>query len=177
MMESLVKKLKILLEKNKKDVVDIFLFGSYVKGRLSPKDIDIVVLGNSVDRSVLKKSILAISPSADVQFLTVQDYDKSLWLTLLKEGYSVKHKKYLYQLYHVQPSVLYTYSLQSLTASKKVMFARAIKHFKGVERLSNHVVLVPMSLSSDFADFLRTWNLDIDAREYGLIPLLRKEEY
>ena len=60
MMESLVKKLKILLEKNKKDVVDIFLFGSYVKGRLSPKDIDIVVLGNSVDRSVLKKSILAI---------------------------------------------------------------------------------------------------------------------
>ena len=97
MMESLVKKLKILLEKNKKEVVDIFLFGSYVKGRLSPKDIDIAVLENGVDRSVLKRSILVISSSADVQFLNVGDYDKSIWLTLLKEGYSVKHKKYLYQ--------------------------------------------------------------------------------
>ena len=88
----------------------------------------------------------------------------------------MKHKKYLYQLYGVQPSILYTYSLQSLTASQKVMFARAIKKFKNIERLSNHVVLVPISLSSDFADFLLHWNIDVDAREYALLPLLRKEE-
>ncbi len=175
-MKPLVKKLKTLLEKNKKEVVDILLFGSYVKGRLSPKDIDLAVLENGVDRSSFKKRILEFISHADVQFLSFKDYDRSLWLTLLREGYSVKHQKYLYELYRVQPSVLYSYSLQSLTASQKVMFARAIKNIKGIERLSNHVVLVPMSSSSEFADFLRKWNLDIDAKEYGLIPLLRKED-
>lgn len=176
-MKALAKKLKKLLEKNKKEVYDIILFGSFVKGGLAPKDVDVAVLDNGIDRPKFKKEIILFLPSADVQFLTFQDYDKSLWLTLLREGYSTKHQKYLYQMYHVQPSVLYTYSLQSLTASQKVMFARAIKIFKGVKRLSNHVVLVPVSLSSEFADFLRHWNIDIDAQEYALLPLLRKEEF
>ncbi|MBI5797498.1 nucleotidyltransferase domain-containing protein [Candidatus Woesearchaeota archaeon] len=173
-MKQLVKKLKILLEKNKKEVVDILFFGSYAKGRLFPKDIDIAVLENGVNRSSFKKEILSLVSHADVQFISLQDYDKSLWLTLLQEGFSLKHQKYLYQLYHVQPSVLYTYSLLSLRPSQKVMFARAIKQFKGIERLSNHVVLVPISISSQFTDFLKHWNIDIDTREYGLIPLLRK---
>ncbi len=177
MMESLVKKLKKVLEKNKKEVIDILLFGSVVKGRLSPGDIDLAVLEQGVHRSTFKKEVLSSIPSADIQYLTLQNYTSSLWLTLLREGYSVKHQKYLYEIYHVQPSVLYTYSLQALTASEKVMFARAIKTFKGIERLSNHVVLVPLSISSDFADFLRKWNIDIDTREYGLMPLLRKEEF
>ena len=52
----------------------------------------------------------------------------------------------------------------------------AIKNFKNIERLSNKVILVPVNLSGEFADFLRNWNIDIDAQEYGLLPLLRKEQ-
>ena len=176
-MKTLAKKLKKVFEKNKKEILDIILFGSFVKGRLSPRDVDIAVLDMGVDRSFLKKQILTVIPKADIQFVRFQDYDKSIWLTLLREGYSVRDESYLYQSYGVQPSVLYTYSLQSLSASKKVMFARAIKKFKGMERLSNHVVLVPMSLSCEFADFLLHWNIDIDAKEYALLPLLRKEAF
>lgn len=177
MIESFTKKLHKLLEKNKKYIEDILFFGSSVKGRVDPADIDIAVLDKGVDRQIFRKDVLQIIPHADIQFLSFQDYDKSLWLTLLAEGYSLKHRKYLYQLYRVQPSVLYTYSLQSLTASQKVMFARAIKNFKGIERLSNHVVLVPYALSSGFGDFLKYWNIDFDTREYALLPLLRKEEF
>ena len=157
MMQVLAKKLKKLLEKNKKEVLDILLFGSFVKGRLSPEDIDIAVLDLGVERSLLKKEILTFLAHADIQFVRFEDYTKGLWLTLLREGYSVKYGKYLHELYQVQPSVLYSYSLQGLNASQKVMF-------------------VPLSLSSEFADFLKHWNLDIDAKEYGLMPLLRKEE-
>ena len=57
------------------------------------------------------------------------------------------------------------------------MFDRAIKNYKGVEKLSNRVILVPINLSSDFNDFLKNWDIDLESREYHLLPLVRKEEF
>ena len=54
------------------------------------------------------------------------------------------------------------------------MFDRAIKKYKEVKKLSNRVVLVPIDKSSDFNMFLKNWDLDIDTKEYGLLPLVRK---
>jgi hypothetical protein len=56
------------------------------------------------------------------------------------------------------------------------MFERGIKTIKGLKRLSNSVVLVPIEFTGEFESFLKQWDMDIDTEEYELIPLMRKEE-
>ncbi|MBI5072302.1 nucleotidyltransferase domain-containing protein [Candidatus Woesearchaeota archaeon] len=176
-MKQTVKKLKLLLAKNK-DIIDIILFGSFVKGKGNASDIDIAVLSEvSIDRLKMKKELeVLLGKKIDLQIVTLHDYSKSIWIALIREGFSVKHDVFLHQLYKIEPLVLYKYSLKELTASKKVMFERALKNFAGIQRISNRVILVPIGKSEEFNDFLKIWNIDFDAREYGLLPLMRKEE-
>lgn len=174
-MKELVKKLKKVLAGNKL-ILDIIIFGSYVKGNLNFNDIDIAVLLNNkkdINWIGLKKEIN--EKNADIQLVSFEDYDKFLWITLIREGFSVKNNKYLNQIYGIKPVVLYKYSLKKLGTSKKVMFERGIKNFKNIKKLSNSVVLVPIEHSGEFKDFLKNWDLDIDTLEYGLLPFTRKE--
>ncbi len=173
-MEYLVKKLKKLLIQ---DVIDLVLFGSITKGKINYKDIDLAVLENGkLDRKELLEKIKKLElKNLDIQFIKIEDYDKFIWITLLREGFSVKHNKYLAEVYKIKPVVLYKYSLKTLSASKKVMFERAIKNFKGIEKMSNSVILVPINISSEFNEFLKIWDLDFEAKEYGLMPVVRKE--
>lgn len=176
-MKQLAKTLKPVLRKNKQ-IVDIIIFGSTTKNKLVPRDTDIAILTEGgLNRPAIKKELEEkIGKKIDLQILTLKEYKLPLWITLMREGYSVMHEKYVYELYGIRPFILYKYSLKSLTASKKVMFERAIKSFQTVKKLSNRVVLVPINISGEFSDFLKSWNIDIDAEEYGLLPLVRKEE-
>lgn len=179
-MKELVKKLEKLLKTNK-EVVDFIIFGSFAKDKLNPKDIDIAVLCRSketIEITLLKKDISTIiNKKIDLQFVDITDYNNFLWITLIREGFSVKYNSYLYEIYRINPVVLYNYSLKEMTVSKKVMFERAIKNFKGIKKLSNRVIIVPISISERFNEFLREWNIDITSQEYGLLPLVRKEEF
>ena len=169
-MKTLVKKLRKLLSDS---VVDIIIIGSYVKGRGRPTDIDIVVL--SQYSKELKDTIKETTNDSHIQFVSIKDYYKSIWLTILREGFSIRHNKRLAEMMGIKPVILFKYSLKTLTNSKKVMFERAIKNFENLEKLSNRVILVPIEQSADFEDFLKNWNIDIDSQEYHLMPLIRQE--
>ena len=174
-MKQLAKKLRKLL--NNKDINDLIVFGSVAKNSLGANDIDIAVISDKeIDRQQLALDIRTIAKKqGDLQIISLKDYDKFIWITLIREGYSIRHDKYLHEIYRIQPIMLYKYELKQLTPSKKVMFERAIKNFKEIEKLSNRVVLVPISISGEFSAFLKNWNIDIEAKEYGLLPLVRKE--
>lgn len=179
-MKELVKKLKTLLKKNE-NAVDIVIFGSFVKDKINTNDIDVALLCKSkgnINKTETKKEIEAlIKAKIDLQIIDINDYDNFIWISLIREGFSVKHNNYLHELYKIKPVVLYKYSLKKISVSKKVMFERAIKNFEGIERISNRVILVPINTSEKFNEFLRLWNIDLDSREYGLLPLVRKEEF
>lgn len=177
-MKTLAQKLKKVLEKHK-DAIDFVLFGSTAKGKINAADLDIAVISKgAAERKVIKTEIESVlGRKVDLQMVTIADYDQFIWITLLREGYSVKHQQYLYEKQRIKPVVLYKYSLKPLGLSKKVMFERAIKNFKGIERLSNRVILVPIMISGDFSDFLKKWDIDLESQEYGLLPLVRKEEF
>ena len=172
-MKNLTKKLKILLKN--KQIIDIIIFGSKSKNKISPRDIDIIILLNE-KRNEFKEMVISLVPNADVQLISLEDIYKNIFVTLLEEGFSVRKNNYLHNLYGLKPVKLYKYSLKQLTPSKKVMFERGIKAVKGIKRQSNSVVLVPIENTGEFEDFLRQWDLDIDTKEYELMPLLRKEE-
>ena len=176
-MKWLVKRLKPVLKKNK-EIIDLVLFGSVTKGAMHAADIDIAILTENEDAShdAEKEIKTILGAKTDIQRITLKQYDTFLWIALIREGYSIKHGNYLHRVYRIKPTVLYTYSLKSLPLSRKVMFERAIKNFKDIQKLSNRVVLVPIRQSGAFSDFLKYWDIDFDAQEYGLLPLMRKEE-
>ncbi len=176
-METLVKRLKKFVRK--KEIIDLVIFGSYAKGKKEASEIDIAVIYEEpFDKSAFKREIIAIIPKKiDIQYITAKDYDKPLWITVIREGFSIKHNAYLHEVYRMKPLVVYKYSLKSLTPSKKVMFERALKNFGHAERVSNQIVFVPVKYASDFSMLLKHWKIDVDAREYSLLPLMRKEEY
>ncbi|MFH1438961.1 MAG: nucleotidyltransferase domain-containing protein [Candidatus Woesearchaeota archaeon] len=174
-MKQLVKKLKKLLGSEK--IIDIIIFGSNAKGKLKPKDIDLALISEKeILINTIKDKIKKLTEKEiDIQIITLKDYDKFMWITLIREGFSVKHNKYLHEIYKIKPVVLFKYSLKQLTQSKKVMFERAIKNMRYISKLSNRVVLIPIESSEEFKDFLETWDMEFETEHYGLLPLVRKE--
>jgi predicted nucleotidyltransferase len=172
-MKDLIKKLKPLLKNS--NITDIIIFGSIVKSKISPGDIDVAVLVKEKNLEI-RNTILKLIPDADVQLITIEDFENKIFLSLIKEGYSIKNNQYMHEIYKIRPIKMYKYSLKQLTSSQKVMFERGIKTIEGLKRLSNSVVLVPIEFTGKFESFLRQWDMDIDTEEYELVPLMRKEE-
>lgn len=175
-MKQTIQKLKTFLKKEN-NIIDLILFGSIVKGKSKYNDIDIALISNeTINRIEIKKRLeQLLIKKIDLQIITLKDYTSSLWITLIREGFSINQDKFLHEIYHLKPITLYKYSLKELSLSQKVMFERAIKNIKDIERLSNRVILVPIKQTEEFNSFLRHWNIDFDSEEYGLLPLLRKE--
>jgi len=120
------KKLNSFLKK--KGVYDIILFGSFVKGKVVPNDIDVVIISEN-----FKESIFGFH----VSVLSIKDFFKPISLvnTLFREGYSLKHNKFFSEVYGFESKCIFSYSLISLTPSKKVMavnFLRGKKEEKGL---------------------------------------------
>jgi len=172
------KQLKKLLNEN---IIDIIVFGSFVKGGAA-KDIDIgLVLKNKTNNvlDIRKKIELMFKKKTDIQIITIDSLYSSIWLTLIKEGFSVKNNKFLSELYKVKPSVLYKFSLMKLNNVQKVQFERGLKKVLKNDGaiLTRSVVLIPLTMKNEMVDFLKNWNIYYESREYELLPVQRKDEF
>ena len=89
-------KLKSLI---KNDILDIIIFGSAVKGKLNPNDIDIAMISNKKDIET------KLNEKFHISMITFEDFfTKPIPLinTLLREGFSVKHNKPLSETFNFQ---------------------------------------------------------------------------
>lgn len=150
-----------------KEVIDIVLFGSFVKGSLLAKDIDIAIITNSKINIKNKKfHIVLINPE---EFLS----KPSLIInTLFREGYSLKKNKLFSENYGFRQKVLFSYNLIGLNPSRKVKIVnslRGIKKQKGLveenygEWIANQVFIVPVLNEKIFEKFFI--NLKINYRK------------
>lgn len=175
--ENFQKQLKKLLNKN---IVDIILFGSFVKGGLA-KDIDIaLVVKDEINIQGTKDRIKSIfHMPVDIVIINLESIYSPIWLTLIKEGYSVKKNSYLHEIYKIHPKVIFKYSLNKLTPAEKVGFSRGIKAIakEGYVFLTRAVVMVPLENKNEFMEFLKKWSIYYESAEYELLPVLRKEEF
>jgi predicted nucleotidyltransferase len=170
------KELKKLLNNN---LIDIIIFGSFVKGG-SPKDIDLaLVVKGEIEIVRIKSEIKRLIEAADIQIISIISLYSPIWITLIKEGFSVNKNKFLFELYKIKPVVLYKYSLSKLNNTQKVQFERGIKKVIGKEGsfLTRSVVLIPLTMKNEMMEFLKTWNIYYETNEYELLPILRKEEF
>ena len=162
--------LRKLLRKYK-EIEDFIIFGSLVKGKYAPKDIDIALV-------VDKKDILLVGEvkdqlkikNLDIEMIEPENiYQSRLGLMLISEGFSIKDNKFLREKLGLYPMKIYTYEIKNLTQTKKVLFGRGlnqmIKDTKSV-KLGAGSIMIPVEQSSKFEDFLQTWNLKYKTKEY-----------
>ena len=171
------KKLEELLNKYK-TIDDIIVFGSIVKGSSEPNDMDIaLLLKEESEVREIKEAIRVISKNVDIEI--VASVYNPLWIVLIREGFSIRKKKFLFEIYKIEPVVLYKYSLKKLSLVQKVQFTRGFKHIlkdTKAKILSRSIVLVPLNKRMEFDEFLSNWDLVYETQNYELFPILRKGE-
>lgn len=184
-LKDLTTKLKPLLEKYDLFFADLVVFGSFVKEKAFPEDVDIAaitkpaILPDDVERGT-KEILDSIQgefgkriSKIHLQVVNAADMSKEpIFLTLIKEGYSVREEKFLRDLYDITPEVLYKYSLKDFTSVQKVQFDRGLKTVLAEcegEKLGRTVALVPLDASSAFEEFLKTWKLEFEKRRFELL--------
>src|SRR3989344_2766732 len=169
------KKLKPFLNKN---IIDFIIFGSFVKGGRA-NDIDIaIVVKEKKEISEIKEKIRKISKKeVDLEIVDIETIHSPLWLTLIKEGNSIKREQFLSEIYGIKPIALYRYSLKELNNVQKVQFTRGMKKVLGEEGviLTRSVIIIPLNLKNKVKELLETWDIYYDSRDFELLPLLRKE--
>ncbi|MCR4327795.1 MAG: nucleotidyltransferase domain-containing protein [Nanoarchaeota archaeon] len=150
-------------------VYDVILFGSFVKGKTEPQDIDVAVIS---DKKIFKFK------NYHVSIISLEDFFKPIGLvnTLIREGYSLKKNKPFSEVYGFKNKCLFRYELSDLSASKKVQvvnFLRGRKGEKGLvlekegEWVSNQVFLCPVIYDSIFDKFFM--NAKIKFRKYYVL--------
>ena len=161
------KNLKKFLTKYK-EIEDIIIFGSFVKDKFQPKDIDIAVIMSKRDSMVIGEISSELPEKIDIEVLVPkQIYETHLGLSIISEGFSIRENKFLKDMVGIKPKKIYSYDLKELTPSEKRRFHRALKEhlneIKG-ERLGAGSVMVPKEKTGFFEDFLDIWKLKLKSK-------------
>ncbi|MCK5449341.1 nucleotidyltransferase domain-containing protein [Candidatus Pacearchaeota archaeon] len=151
-----------------KEILDIILFGSFVKGNENPSDIDVAF--------ITRKNIEIDNSDFHIAVLTPEDFfnkPPTLVNTLLREGYSLKHNKSFVKSFNFSPKVLFNYNLSSLTPSLKVQTVNALRGRKGEnglvlehggEWISNNVFIVDSNNENLFEKFFLNFKIKFQKR-------------
>jgi predicted nucleotidyltransferase len=169
-LQNLKKNLKILLKKYK-EIDDIIIFGSIVKNKFFINDIDLALIVNKNNHSLSGriKSELKLE-KLDIEVIR-QDklYITRFGLTLLTEGFSIKNNNFIRDMLNLKPMKIYSYNIKNLNQSKKVIFGRSlnliIKETNSI-KLGSGCIIIPIQFTSNFEEFLTTWNLNFTTKEY-----------
>jgi len=164
--KDLEKSLKSQIEGN---IVDLIFFGSFVKGKHRPEDLDVAIVvkdENDLEldtvsdiREILKEEF----QDPDTEVVEVQNiYSTGIGLSIILEGYSVDNSEFLREVLGVKPYNIYQYSLEKLTRSKKSSFNRALKNILdevGGEKIGRGVAKVPRGEAGRIEDVFKRWEI------------------
>lgn len=137
-----LKSIKTFIKKHR-EIWDVVVYGSYVRGKENSKDIDFaIILSKSL--GVEKKLVLAhefketlkkfVVPQIDAKVIDIKDFLDTNFLArqgIIAEGHLILRNKNLAELLGFQTFVIVKYSLQGLTYSQKKMFYYTLKGRRG----------------------------------------------
>src|SRR3989344_4522758 len=110
-----ISKIKNFYKENKKEVLDIILFGSTVRGKEKPNDIDLVILfRNKEDLDVsykLKKNLDILSLNINIIIKTYDSLFAENFIareSFLSEGYSLLKKRFVAELLGYSSLILFS---------------------------------------------------------------------
>ena len=178
MLKNLLKSQKLISKIKKfktKEIFDILVYGSIVRGKDNPNDIDIVIFLNGI-KSVneklelaekLKSNLDSMDLEVDVKAIDLSDLEDNSFIArqaILSEGYSLIDGKFLHEKFGFKAFAIFSYSLKNLTYSQKKMFYYALKgrreqkgllELKGAKMLGDCVIEVPLTSSEEFKELFK----------------------
>ena len=181
----LKKNLKTIAAKQK-EVEDIIVFGSLVRGKEKPEDIDIIVIfKNKVIREVeyqIRKEIEKKYKNVSIiskTLTTLHDPAFDARESILFDGKSLLKDKTLAEQYGYNPVGMFKYQFTGWSKLQKTKYYHALngRNLQGgmVEelggiKLADGAIIVPLNKIEAFKSFLEFWKV-----EYKYIPALIPE--
>ena len=169
-----------------KEINDILVFGSTVKGKEKPNDLDILVIfNNKVDKEqeheikeILKKYFNNVSIVSKTKNTILEDsFDARE--SVLFEAISLLTNENLAKKYGFIPFGMFKYNFSNWNKLQKTKFYYALngrgsakgifQQLEGI-KLSDQIILIPLDKIELFRDFLESWELD-----YKYIPMIIPE--
>ncbi len=154
-------------------VYDFIIFGSSVKNKMEPRDLDIAAISQSADAALIGEIKTAIDKEikgVHLQVISYEDFIKSkLPYYILSEGYSVKDCSFLPEKLKIERKVLYSFDLRGLTQVQKVMFNKGLKSIlesRKAEKVGKGALLVSFKSSGEIEDFFKEWQRKIRKKEF-----------
>lgn len=168
--------IKLFFKKNKKEIIDIILFGSSIRKKTKPRDIDLLVLykdKKNIDVSYeLKKRLKEKGYDVDITDKTYEELFKGTFKAvegILSEGYSLIFDKFLSEGFGYMNLILFRYELKGLNKSERMRFYYSLygrnKDQKGVLKelnaikFSDTILLCGIENSEKMKEYLRNWNI------------------
>ena len=177
----LSKQSKVFQKKYKEEIKDIILFGSSLRGKSEPEDIDILILFNKkinkeieyeFKKQVSIKNISLISKTEDA----LHDPSFSAREAILFEGYSLIKKHLISSQSGFDSLGMFIYYTKEFTNVKKTRFYHALNGRRGSPgvidllkaiKLSNNIIVVPLEKIEEAKEFFEQQNI-----EFKYVPSL-----
>lgn len=162
-------------------LVDVFLFGSALRSKERPRDIDVIVLFREKNYKKIEENIYKINKigqslklNLHIEPIIIDNLHKEkVYRAILHEGYSIKNSKFFKELLNFKAYSLINYSLKDKVPSEKVMFAYALygrkkgqgflASVKGKE-LGKGAILVPIENEEIIKELLTEWKVNFKAQ-------------
>jgi predicted nucleotidyltransferase len=168
-------------------VLDVILFGSFIRDKLNPTDIDILILCsnkkllNEDEVYSFRKNLEKIDKKFSISIESYSSLLDSNFLareSILSEGFSLVKKKFLHESFGYGTFIMFRYSLKELNNSKRMQFYYALYgrgKNKGIiekdksYKLSNEIILSSVENSEIFRNLFDGWRISYTESEI-LIP-------
>ncbi|MFQ6052044.1 MAG: nucleotidyltransferase domain-containing protein [Methanosarcinales archaeon] len=164
---------------NKEKIFDVILYGSSVRGKGIPRDIDILIIFKKELRQdeyydlpyELRKKLEKLDLNVDVKGKTLEEIFDPNFLarsSIFLEGYSLLKREFLVEELGFRGYTMFNYSLENLPQSKKIGFRYALKGRNGNgvlqtlngKHIGSGTILIPVENTEEFKSFLERWNVN-----------------
>ncbi|NQU78961.1 nucleotidyltransferase domain-containing protein [Candidatus Woesearchaeota archaeon] len=168
----MLKRLKKYLSK---EIFDIVIYGSSVKGKMKPGDIDIAVIfsSGSLDErlTTIQKIRKDLDVKVDIKAILLHELFRPEFFSrtgIFLEGISVRHQKPFSRLLGFTSSALFSYDLKDKTHTEKVKFNYVlsgrgrdgiVKMLDG-DHIAPGVIEIPIENSDEFAEILKSHKIN-----------------
>ena len=167
---------KDFFNRNKEKILDIILFGSIVRGKEKPRDIDLLILYKNkkdIDLSYELKKKLEKSGCTieiiDKSYMELFEESFKAREAVLSEGYSLIYGKFLSEGLGYMKLTLFRYKLKGLNKSERMRFYYSLYgRGKGQEgmlkelsavKFSETILLCPIENTERMKEYLENWKI------------------
>ena len=166
-----------------KDIFDIIVYGSIIKGKIEARDIDILIIFKEKplnERAVItqrfKEKISKKIGNPDIKTINLSELFGANFLarqSILTDGYSIIDRMPLSKKMGFLSYSLFTYNLKNLDHNNKTKFTYSLigrgKNQGILKKLNSKplgkgAVLLPIQNSSFFEDFLKEWKINYNKK-------------